>query len=165
MSVMRVGDDPNTVLPLSPELEMLRSYWALNHAVERTSKRMSARLGVTAEQRMVLRVIGRAPGIGPGALAQLLHLDASTVSATLRQLTARRLVTRRKHAPDARRVELHLAAKGRTLDAVDEQTMEGVIAKLLASTPQAEVDAVRGFLGRLADALDGIDAAPDVSER
>ena len=50
MSVMRVGDDPNTVLPLSPELELLRSYWALNHAVERTSKRMSARLGVTAEQ-------------------------------------------------------------------------------------------------------------------
>ena len=153
---MRAADDDQHAFVLTPALVMLREFWALNHAIERTSRRMATRIGVTVPQRMMLRVIGRVPGIGPGALAQLLHLDAGTVSATLRQLTARRLVTRRPHADDARRIELHLTARGSTLDAADEQTLEGALTRVLAKVDPRDQAAVRRFLAVFADELDRI---------
>lgn len=58
-----------------PALEFMQHLWALNHAVERTSLRMERELGVTAQQRLVLRCVGKYPGMMPTQVAALLHLD------------------------------------------------------------------------------------------
>ncbi len=142
--------------PLGEVLDLLREWWALNHAVERISRRMVARLGVTAPQRMLLRIIGRHPGIGPGSLARLLHLDAGTISATVRRLEESGVVKRRQMSPDRRRVALKLTARGRTLDGADGETIEGALARVLARFPSGDVAVVRSFLAAFVEELDRV---------
>lgn len=154
--------DETSEFPLGPVLGLLREWWALNHAFERTSRRMAARLGVTAPQRMVLRVVGRFPGIGPGSLSQLLHLDAGTVSATVRRLEEARVLKRRQTSPDRRRFALGLTARGRALDADDEQTIEGALARVIARVGTDDVKVVRAFLAAFAEELEAVaPAEPD----
>ena len=54
---------------LEPALAFLRELWALDHALGSTSKRMFDRIGITAPQRMVLRFVGKYPGISATELA------------------------------------------------------------------------------------------------
>lgn len=142
--------------PLGPVLDLLQEWWALNHALERVSRSMSSRLGVTAPQRMVLRVIGRYPGINPGQLARLLHLDPSTVSSALRRLEARGVLRRRQTGSDRRQVSLGLTARGRALDVDDDQTIEGALSRVVARTPPQDLAAVRAFLFAFVEALDHV---------
>jgi DNA-binding MarR family transcriptional regulator len=139
---------------LGPELDFLRELWALEHSLERTSKRMLTRLGITAEQRMVLRIVGRYPGISAGRLAAMLHLDAGTISAALRRMEDRRLLVRRKAPDDARRIALELTATGRKLDVPTEGTIESAVAAALRLCRPAQIRTVRAVLGELIAALD-----------
>src|SRR5689334_10590896 len=61
-----------------PVLEFLRLMWAVDHELHRVSKAMIGRLGLTAPQRLAVRFVGRHPGLTPGQLAELLHLDPGT---------------------------------------------------------------------------------------
>ena len=146
-------DDANE-FPLGPVLDLLREWWALNHAIERASRRMATRLGVTAPQRIALRVIGRYPGIGPGDLAEVLHLDAGTISVTVRRLEAAGVLKRRQTSRDRRRVALGLTPKGRALDDDDQHTIEGALSRVLGRVKPQEVAAVRSFLGAFAEELE-----------
>ncbi len=153
--------DETSEFPMGPVLDLLREWWALDHAIEQTSRRMASRLGVTAPQRIALRVIGRYPGIGPGALAELLHLDAGTISATIRRLEEIGFVKRRPSTQDRRRVALGLTARGRALDVDDEHTIEGALGRVVAGVPAADVAVMRRFLARFAEELDR--EPPDVA--
>ena len=53
---------------LEPALAFLRELWALDHALGSTSKRMHDRMGITAQQRMFLRFVGKYPRITTGDL-------------------------------------------------------------------------------------------------
>src|SRR5512147_2990729 len=96
--------------PLGPTLDFLEHLWRLNHALERLSGRMTKVLGVTAQQRLVIRCIGKFPHITAGQLARLLHLDPGTVSATLRRLEAQGVLVRRRDRRDRRCVMLRLTS-------------------------------------------------------
>ena len=139
--------------PLGPVLELLREWWALNHAFERASRAMLSRLGVTGSQRVALRVIGRYPGIGPGDLARVLHLDPGTISATVQRLERAALVKRRQTGRDRRRVALGLTERGRELYGADEQTIEGALARVVARFSTEEVAVVRSFLAAFVEEL------------
>lgn len=139
--------------PLGPVLGLLREWWALDHAFERASRRMVSRLGVTGSQRIALRVIGRYPGIGPGDLAKVLHLDPGTISATVRRLEQAGILKRRQTGHDRRRVALGLTAKGHGLDGEDEQTIEGALARVVARFPAEDVAVVRAFLAAFVEEL------------
>jgi MarR family transcriptional regulator, organic hydroperoxide resistance regulator len=139
---------------LDRALEFLRALWAFDHALERTSKRMQARLGITAEQRMILRIVGRNPSISSGQLATMLHLDAGTISAALRRLEEKSLVVRRKNSPDGRRVSVDLTRKGKQFDHPTEGTVESAVESVLKQVGPTEVRAMHRLLGRLVAALD-----------
>src|SRR4051794_36778033 len=81
-------------------LALMQALWRVNHAIEQLSKRMELHLGVTAQQRMMVRWIGKHRRITPGQLAANLHLDAGTVSAAVRRMEDRDLVVRRRDASD-----------------------------------------------------------------
>ena len=72
--------------PLEPALDFLQRLWALNHGLERASMRMDRQLGVTAQQRLFIRCIGKYACVGASDLASVLHLDRGTVSVSLRRL-------------------------------------------------------------------------------
>ena len=68
---------------MDPVLELLRTMWAVDHELHRLSKAMIGRLGLTAPQRLAVRLIGLEPRITPGRLAELLHLDPGTVTGIM----------------------------------------------------------------------------------
>lgn len=139
--------------PLGDVLELLSELWSLDHAFERTSKRMETELGITSPQSIALRIIGRYPGILAGQLARLLHVDASTVSAILGRLVQRGLVERRVDPRDRRRVSLGLTAEGRALDTLHAQSIEASVARALAQTSASDVEATRRVLATLREEL------------
>jgi DNA-binding MarR family transcriptional regulator len=139
-------------------LEFMRIMWAVDHGLQRTSKRMSRVLGVTAPQRLVVRLLGRFPGLTTAELAGILQLDVSTVSVVVQKLEARRLARRGSDPRDGRRAPLSLTRRGRALDRQAQGTVEDAVRLALAQMPPRKVDHAREVLLAVASALQG--AAP-----
>ena len=91
---------------LGEVLDFMRLLWALDHALQKRSKQMQAELGITGPQRLVIRIVGRFPGIPAGQLAGILHLHPSTLTGILARLEHRGLITRRSDPRDRRRTLL-----------------------------------------------------------
>lgn len=142
-------DNARAAYPLGPALEFLQHLWHLNHALERLSSRMERTLGITAQQRLVIRCVGKYPGMTPGQLACVLHLDPGTVSAALRRLERRGALVRRRDPRDKRRVTLGLTAAGRALDRPAAGTVEHAVERLLDTAGGPEVGATTGLLSQL----------------
>jgi MarR family transcriptional regulator, organic hydroperoxide resistance regulator len=140
--------------PLSNTLAFMRLLWAMDHGLRSISKRMQTRLGVTAPQRLVLRLLGREPGMTPSALAALLHLDRGTLTGIVERLELQALLVRRPHPEDRRSFVLSLTRQGKRLDREAEGTVEACVRRALESLPKAKVDAAREVLERIARELE-----------
>jgi DNA-binding MarR family transcriptional regulator len=145
---------PAPLPPLGDALEFMRLLWAVDHGLHQRSKRMAAALGVTGPQRLVVRVLGRFPGLSAGHLARVLHLHPSTLTGVLGRLQAKGLLTRRADPDDRRRAFLGLSAAGRRLDVDAAETVESIVTAVLARRPPTEVRAARELLAALAAGLD-----------
>ena len=141
---------------LEPVLEFMRTLWSLDHALQRASIRMEAALGLRAQQRFVVRILGRLPGLSPAQLAELLHVDRGSITALLKRLEAKELVTRKPDLNDGRRVFLSLTARGRKLDTPTRVSVEHAVASVLERTTSADLAAVKRVLSRLVMALDQV---------
>lgn len=146
--------DPRAALHVTPGLDLLRLLLHVSHGLERLSLRMEARLGVTAQQRLVLRMIGRHPGITPGRLAEHLHVDPGTISSIVRRLESKRLVKRGTDPRDRRRATLGLTESGRTLDRSMPGTVEAVADRVLALHDETDRRCAEKLLAELARALE-----------
>ncbi|HMJ53071.1 MAG TPA: MarR family transcriptional regulator [Polyangiaceae bacterium] len=143
--------------PLGPALDFLRRLWRLNHAHEKLSSRMDQRLGVTAQQCLVIRCVGKYPGVTAGQLAALLHIDPGTASATLKRLEDKRMIERRRDPRDKRRIALGLTDRGRQVDRPTVGTVEEAAERMLAEITAAEAAGVAGTLERFTSLLETID--------
>ena len=113
---------------------------------------MEATLGVTGQQRLVIRMIGSFGGITAGGLARLLHLHPSTITGLLKRLEARGMIARRSHSGgDRRLVAFFLSARGRRLDSRRAGTIESTMTSVLASLAPRRIAAAREVLAALAD--------------
>ncbi len=139
--------------PLGNALDFLQHLWALNHALERRSLLMERTIGVTAQQRLFIRCLGKYPTMTASQLAGVLHLDRGTVSAALTRLTAKGLVTGTRDAKDKRRVELRLTPKGKAIDRPDARSIEHVVERLLARLGAKDAHRVSAVLAQLSHDL------------
>jgi len=146
-------DEARAGLPLEPPLDFLQHLWQLNHALERRSLQMERTLGVTAQQRLFVRCIGKYPGITAGQLATVLHLDRGTVSVGLRRLAKKGVLTRRRDPRDSRRVALGLTSKGRGMDRPHPSTVEFAVKRVMRKVSSQDLERVKAVLSRLAEAL------------
>jgi len=128
-------------VPFEPALDFLQRLWQLNHALEQLSSRMEKHFGLTAQQGLVLRCIGRHRDLTAGRLANLLYVDPGTVSATLNRLEDKGLIVRRRDPRDKRRVALRLTTEGRALASPTDGTVECAVERLLATVSQRNVQA------------------------
>ncbi len=140
-------------LPLGAHLDFLRLVWAIDHGLQRASKRMEKQLGITGPQRFTLRLIGRFPGITPGQLAEALGVHPSTVSGILKRLERRKLLMRRTDPHDARRWFLALTDAGRALNVDPSGTVEGAVQSVLEGMPPGKVAIAREVLAALSGRL------------
>ena len=138
---------------LGPVLEFMRALWALDHAFQSASKRMESRLGVTAPQRVVVRIVGRFPRISAGEVAEILHVHPSTLTGVLKRLEARGVVARTADPEDGRRALLSLTVRGRELDALRSGTVESAVRKVLRRMPAQTARSARALAEALAAEL------------
>ncbi len=145
---------PTGIESLGEVLGFMRLLWAVAHGLESASKQMRTDIGVTGPQRLVLRLVGHYARLSPGELADLLHVDPSSLTGVLRRLEQSRLVARRRDPEDGRRAILTLTAKGRSLNGKRGRTVEATVRRVLAAAPASQVEGARALLRALAAELD-----------
>ncbi len=149
----------------------MRLLWTLDHGLQSASKRMSTALGVTGPQRLVLRLVGRFPGISAGRLADALRLHPSTLTGVLRRLHERGYVERRSDPGDSRRALFWLTRTGEQVNQRRTGTVESAVRRVLGRSDAGEVAAAQALLSRLADAVEElgtpepVPGAPEVRPR
>jgi DNA-binding MarR family transcriptional regulator len=141
------------VPPLGEVLDFMRLIWAIDQALQRTSKQMQRTLGVTGPQRLVLRIVGRFPNLSAGELARLLHVHPSTITGVLARLERSGLLTRSADRDDARRSLLRLTLKGRRFAVATEGTVESAVARALAHLARHQLEATRVVLQKVTESL------------
>src|SRR3954470_12129947 len=143
---------------LGAVLDFMRLLWAVDHALQSASKRMETSFGVTGPQRLVLRIVGRFPGIAAGRVAEILHVHPSTLTGILKRLETRGMLQRKADPRDARRALFGLTPKGKKLDTVKTGTVEQAVRRVLARDPGL-IAAAQQMLAALSDELDSITPA------
>jgi MarR family transcriptional regulator, organic hydroperoxide resistance regulator len=138
---------------LGEALEFMRLIWAVDHGLQRASKRMKAAVGITRRQHLVLHVVGRFPGISVGRLSAALHVHQSTLTGVLARLERRGLLDRRPDPRDGRRAALGLTPAGRRLDVAVPGTVESAVEGVLDDLTEPKVAAAREALTQLARRL------------
>lgn len=146
----RAADVPAS---LGGTLDFMRLLLAVDAGLARVAKRMERQLGVSGLERLVIRVVGRTPGITAGAIAKTLHVRPSTLTGALKALSARGALARSSDDADGRRSLFRLTPKGRELDAVRSGTAEARVRAALGGVSEADLDAATRVLARVASAL------------
>jgi len=136
-----------------PVLEFMRLLWAIDHELQRLSKRMRTTLGVTGPQRLAVRTIERLSEGSAQDVARALHLHKSTITGILQRLEDQGCVSRTTDPGDARRIQLRLTAKGRRIAAAKGATIEEAVRRALAKTSREKVAAACEVLKALAASL------------
>jgi DNA-binding MarR family transcriptional regulator len=139
--------------PGSDVLPFLRLLWAIDHGMQKRSKRMAVELGVTGMQRLVIRVLGQYPRLTLSELASMLHLHASTVTGVVQRLQKGGFVVRKIDAVDRRRFRVALTRKGRAIDAQGGKTVESAVQKALSVVTAEDVDAASRVLTEIGHQL------------
>lgn len=128
----------------------------------RRAMRRGARLAAPANtlavaQLEVLAAVAEHPGIRPGQLARLLHMQPSTVTTIVNALTSHGMVSRAAADDDRRAVELTITPTGRhavhTWQAANSAVLHLALSTLPAHQRRALAAAVPA-LGMLAGAVD-----------
>jgi len=140
-------------LELGQVLEFMQALWAVDHQLQSSSKRQEAATGVTGPQRLVIRIVGRFPGIAAGKVSDILRLHPSTLTGVLQRLESHGLLERRPDPADGRRALLTLTAKGRVVDATRGGTVEAGVRRALGRLSPRAVASAREVLVRLASEL------------
>lgn len=138
---------------LGEVLDFMKLLWAVDHGLQSTSKRMEAKMGVTGPQRLVIRIVGRYPGISAGQLAEIMQLHPSTLTGVLKRLQERGIIERRADPKDGRRALLGLTARGRELDSLRTGTVEAAVRQALKAMPRRKLEAAQDVLAAVAEAL------------
>lgn len=141
-------------------LQFMRLLWQLEHALQKTSKRMAGTLGVTGLQRLVLRILGLFPGIAAGEIATILHVHPSTLTGVLSRLMEQGLIARSTFAGDRRRAVLALTARGRRVNDIKKGTVEAGVQKALRDLSRQDRAVARRVLTTVCEALEA-DGRPD----
>ena len=138
---------------LGEALEVMRMLWALDHALQKRSRKMRRAIGVTGEQRLAMRLALHAPGLSAGDLSALLHIHPSTLTMMMKRLVKRGYMKARADAADRRRLQLEVTAKGAKVLRKSGPTIESSVAAALSATPDSDLAIARTFLERLVAAL------------
>ena len=131
----------------------MRQLWALDHGLQRRSKRMEVELGVTGMQRIVIRLIGRFPDVAAGRLAELVHVHPSTLTGVLKRLVERGFIKRERDASDARISRFKLLPPGENIDSTNAGTVEAAVRRALARIPPESIEHARTVLAAVAEEL------------
>ncbi len=154
---------PDAQYPLDPVLDFMRLLWSIEHGLQKMSKRMESELGITGPQRLVLRVVGRFPGLSAGELAHVVRLHPSTITGILQRLVKQGLLERERDPSDSRRTLLRLNPRAVVYARTSSGTVERAVTHALSKAGAANVRAARKVLAEVAMSFNGSDRSPEES--
>ena len=96
------------------------------------------RFGTTPVQSSVMQVLFARPGIDQVALAAAIGIDRTTASAVISRLERRRILKRTKDPIDRRVRRAYLTARGRSLLAKMEYSIQAAHRQLLRPLPRRQ---------------------------
>ena len=134
-------------------VRFMRLIWAIDHELERVSKQMETRLGLTIPQRISLLLVGDHPGMLASELATVLHLHRATLSGIVRRLRKSGYLKATVSRRDGRRVGLTLTSSGRGISRQPAGTFEAAVRRLLVSTTPRDRRVTERVLARLGTEL------------
>lgn len=120
------------------------------------------RLGVSGAQLFVMQQLAEAPASSLREVAARTLTDQSSVSVVVSRLVRSGLVSRRTSSTDARRAELSLTAKGKTLLAKAPELAHVRLVEALERSRPLELRTVARVLGEVAKALGAGAQPPDM---
>jgi DNA-binding MarR family transcriptional regulator len=125
------------------------AYWAIH----RQTDARCAKRGATADQFVLLALLGEEDGITQQELVRRASSDPNTIRAMLVLLERRGLVARERHPTDGRARRVILTRKGRqTLEKLWTAT-EPLRKRLLAPLRSEETDMLVELLARISEAM------------
>lgn len=131
----------------------MRILWSVDHGLRSFSKHMALSAGVTSPQRLVIRMVGRFPGVSAGKLAELLHVHPSTLTGVLDRLVKRGMLQRSEDPKDGRRALFELTSRGSEIDQMRAGTVEDAVRRVMARVSDNKLLAARDTLAELAKEL------------
>lgn len=143
--------------PINDTLLFMQSLWELSHALQVASKRMARVLGVTGPQRLVIRILGQAPGASARDLATTLGIHPSTLTGVLARLERNGFIMRSVNPDDRRRAMFSLTAAGKRVDRERRQTVEAAVRRALTRCSQSSVEKVADVLAQIVSELSRAD--------
>ena len=101
---------------------------------------MKSKYGVTGRQRLIIQVVNEFPGISAGDLAKVLHLDPSTLTGVLQQMSQRGLLLLQPDMRDRRRLRIQLTTKGRRMSHMAVGAIEAAVSRTLVTRLACEAE-------------------------
>lgn len=135
--------------------EFQAAFWAAKRAMAEAGEAAFQRHGVRSGQQWILRCLWAEDGLTPGEVARRLDLSTPTVTKAATRMEATGLLIRRPHRNDARLVCLHLTDRGRSLEKVIAEEMDGLARRALATLQPAEVADLVRYLTEIRRSLQG----------
>ena len=140
--------------PQGETLQFMQHLWTLTHALEVRSKRMAKEIGVTGPQRLVVRLIGQAPGLSARDIAQTLGIHPSTLTGILARLEKQGLIRREVDGNDRRRAQFDLTQAGKRVDRERKGTVEAAVRRAMGRATPAAIAGTTEMIELLVAELD-----------
>lgn len=121
--------------------------------MHRHTQAVLGRLGITADQYVLLAILSDEDGITQAELTLRATSDPNTISAMVRLLESRNLLVRKPHRDDRRARRVLLTDEGRRIQERLSNLLVPLRGALLAPFDEAEARRLVECLGRLADAM------------
>jgi DNA-binding MarR family transcriptional regulator len=134
-------------------LQVWKRLWALAYGLDTRSKQMVEAMGVTAEEWLILRIIGERPRCTPRMLAAALNLQPRTLGGILRRLELGRYIMYRPHSEDRRAGVLVLTPRGMRVGRERRGTVEAAVRRTLERLEVREIAGSAKLLELLASEL------------
>jgi DNA-binding MarR family transcriptional regulator len=126
--------------------EFQTAFWAAKRAMAEAGESAFQRHGVRSGQQWILRCLWAEDGLTPGEVARRLDLSTPTVTKAATRMEAAGLLARRPHQSDARLVRLHLTDRGRSLEKVIAEEMDGLSRRAVGTLEAREVEELVRYL-------------------
>ena len=118
-------------------------------AMAKASQVYKERLGLNIRELRVLRAIGDQPGLSSRTLSEATFIEQTLVSKHLRKLVDAGLVRRELESADARRVALHLTARGEAIRQEADRLGEEMERDFLSTLTPEELDQFNRCIDKL----------------
>ena len=136
--------DPPERSTLPESLRLLALIWGLRAALKRTSHAMEGKLGVTGQQRFLLRFVGLAPGISRAGLLSVVAVDPADLEVDLDALVAKNFLAEHSESKG-----YFLTPRGATVNSVTVGTIEEAVSKALDDATPYERTSFQKMLDRV----------------